>query len=357
MLGETKTLHHFAEQARWCEDLGSPFTAALLNKFAEDFEAGGPIYQLSKDWPGNPRKDALGLRLAGTLHHAALTTPDSDLAQAYPAGTSDWEIERVWSLARTWLSEKLADVADFIQSPPQTNETRRAIILLPGFLDLSARFGKPLRLLELGASAGLNQAWDAFSYSTQDWQRPAQRDQGVHVTTDWIGQPPTHLDAQPTIASRRACDLSPVDLSDDAQVRRLKCYTWPDQPERLARLDAAIALARDTGVTVERADAADWLEARFAEPEQDTLTVVYHSVFLIYPPRDQIARIMGMIETAGAAATESEPLAWLCYESESLFGGDRTSPKMLARLQTWPGGEARIYAKSDGHVTRVEYSG
>ncbi|MEO1101562.1 MAG: DUF2332 domain-containing protein [Pseudomonadota bacterium] len=357
MLGDTKIQHHFAEQAQWCEELGSPFTAALLRKFAQDFEASGPIYQLCKDWPGNPRKDALGLRLAGALHHAVLATPESDLAQTYPARSPDWTFERVWPLARNWLSENTAHVSDFIRSPPQTNETRRAIILLPGFLELSARFGKPLRLLELGASAGLNQAWDQFNYSTQDWQRPAERDRGVHVTTEWIGPSPGHLNTTPTIASRRACDLSPVDLSDEAQIRRLKCYTWPDQPERLARLDAAIALALDTGVTVERADAADWLEARLAEPVQDALTVIYHSVFLIYPPRDQIARIMEMIETAGAAATESAPLAWLCYESEALFGGDRTSPQMLARLQTWPGGDARVYARSDGHVTKVEYSG
>ncbi len=357
MLGNIRIPHHFAEQAQWCEDLGSPFTAALLNRFAEDFEVGGPIYHLCKDWPGNPRKDALGLRLAGALHHAVLAAPECDLAQTYPARSPDWSMERVWPLAREWLSENTAHIADFIQSPPQTNETRRAIILLPGFLELSARYGKPLRLLELGASAGLNQAWDKFSYQTSDWQYASQTDRHVHVTTNWIGPPPEHLDAVPEIASRHACDLSPVDLSDKAQVRRLKCYTWPDQFDRLARLDAAVALAREAGVTVERADAADWLEARLAEPAEDVLTVVYHSVFLIYPPRDQIARIMGAIETAGEAASSSAPLAWLCYESEALFGGDRTSPKMHARLQTWPGGEARVFAKSDGHVTRVEYSG
>ena len=63
---------------------------------------------------------------------------------------------------------------------------------------------------------------------------------------------------------------------------------------------------------------------------------------------------MRLIEEAGAAATASAPLAWLCFEPESLFGGDRTSPRMQTRLQTWPDGTARILNESDGHVTHVD---
>lgn len=355
MLDEIRVLDHFAEQAKWCEDLGSPFTAALLLKCADDYQARGPVYDLCHAWTGNPRKDALGLRLAGALHHAALQYPDSALAAAYPAQSPDWRIETVWALARDWLHNHQEETQAFLTGPPQTNETRRAIILLPGFLELAARFQKPMRLLELGASAGLNQNWDRFNYETADWRRGG--DSQVLIRTDWSGEHPPHLDATPHITTRRACDLNPVNLSDDAQILRLKCYTWADQTERLARLDAAIALARRTGVSVERANAADWLEARLAEPSEGELTVVYHSVFLIYPPREEIARIMQIIETAGQAATNAAPLAWLCYESEALFGGDRTSPRMHARLQTWPDEQARIYAKSDGHVTAVQYTG
>ena len=44
-------------------------------------------------------------------------------------------------------------------------------------------------------------------------------------------------------------------------------------------------------------------------------------------------------------------------ESEALFGGDRTSPVMQARLRTWPGDDFRLIATSDGHVTHVDYCG
>ena len=171
---------------------------------------------------------------------------------------------------------------------------------------------------------------------------------------------PEYLDAQPRVASRAACDLSPFDLADPEHVLRLKCYTWADQTERLERLDAAVVLARDTGITVDKADAADWLAAKLSQRPPSGLTVIYHSVFLIYPPREVIGQIMSMIADAGAQASEAAPLAWLSYESEALFGGSTQSPKMETRLQVWPGGAARKASRSDciapATSTKVSYS-
>jgi len=352
LLGDSKIVDHFVEQAKWCDALGSPFTAALLKQFAEDFEAGGPVAEICGDWPTNPRKDALGLRLTGALHYAVLSGAAPDLAVVYPSGVTDWDMQKVWPVAKAWFATQAAQVRDFIKSPPQTNETRRSIILLPGFLNLAARYQQPLHLLELGASAGLNQNWDKFSYQTQTWRRDGASD--VTIQTDWRAPVPDHLDVDIQIASRAACDLSPIDLTDPDQVRRLKCYTWADQPERLNRLDAAIALAQDSGTRVEAADALAWLKHRLANRPKTGVTVVYHSVFLIYPPREIIAEIMQVIRAAGADATPEAPLAWLSYESEALFGGDHSSPNMRARLETWPGDQVETYAESDGHVTYVD---
>ena len=316
---------------------------------AADFETGGPVRSIVSDWPTNPRKDALGLRLTGALHHAVLDGRSPELKTVYPGASGDWDMERVWPVAREWLEEHVEHVRTFIQSPPQTNETRRCIALLPGFLELAARFKMPMHLLELGASAGLNQNWDRYGYKTGSWSRPGTSD--VTISTDWLGPPPEFLDAEPEIASRAACDLNPLDLSDPDQALRLKSYTWADQEERLTRLDAAIRLARETGLRVDEADAADWLEEKLARRPASGLTVVYHSVFLIYPPKDQITRIISAIERAGAAASEDAPVAWLCYESEALFGGSRDTPRMETRLQTWPGGEAKTIGQADGHIT------
>ena len=351
MLGETRIPLHFREQAKWCQELRSPFTAELLERFAADYDAGGPIANICEGWTTNPRKDALGLRITGALHHAVLSGKAPELAADYPAQNPDWQMDKIWPLAKDWLAANIPHVQTFIHRPPQTNETRRSIALLPGFLKLSASTRKPFRLLELGASAGLNQLWDHYTYDGGSWHRNGAG--SVNISTDWQAPVPEHLDAEFTVDSRAACDLTPIDLSDPEARLRLISYTWPDQKERLDRLQSAIDLALSVNVHVEQADAAEWIERQLAEPVEDVLTIVYHSVFLIYPPRDQIARIMSAIQSAGERATEAAPLAWLCYESEALFGGDKTSPDMLTRLQTWPGADAEILLRSDGHVTKV----
>lgn len=342
---------HFIEQAGWCHDLGSTFTAQLLIAMAGDLRSGGIVHELVGDWPTNPRRDALGLRLGGALHHATLNGTAHRLTALYPAANPGWSMQQVWPIARDYLASHRDIVTAFIQSPPQTNETRRSIALLPAFLELAAGFDGPMDLLELGASAGLNQNWDRYNYRTASWQFPGRSD--VLIETDWNGPPPQHLSATPTIRSRAACDLGPLDLSDPAQALRLRAYVWPDQPERLARLDAAVALARKTHVKVDRADAAEWLEARLANRRRDGMTVIYHSVFLIYPPVETRQRIQRAIEAAGCDATPDAPLAWVCFEPEPLFGGEPASGMMRTRLQAWPGGAARFLNQSDGHVTSV----
>lgn len=353
MLGETAIPDHFREQAEWCRSLGSPFTADLCLAFADDFEAGGIVAGLVSGWPTNPRKDALALRLAGFLHYSVLTGAAPALAAEYPAMRPDWQMDRVWPLARDRLNASTDAARRFLEGAPQTNETRRCIAMLPGFLELAHRFDMPMHLLELGASAGLNQNWDSYGYSTASWHREAPTGSDVLISTDWQIDPPPYLDIRPQVRSRAACDLSPFDLSDADQVLRLKCYTWPDQPERLARLDAAVRTARQAGTEVEKDDAARWLARKLDARPAQGLTVVYHSVFLIYPPREVIGEIMSMIADHGERATAEAPLAWLSYESEALFGGNRDTPMMETRLQVWPGGQVRTLNRSDGHVTRV----
>jgi hypothetical protein len=340
-----RLLAHFAEQATHCEGYGSPFTAGLIEAMQRDLKAGGPVAELVGDWPGSPRADAVPIRLAGALHAAALSGRDAALAAAYPP---EWDVETLWRAARSFLERESAWVADFLRSPPQTNETRRSIALLAGFLHLAERFDLPLALLEIGASAGMNQYWDRFRYRTAGWEwgdpSPAV------IETDWKGPAPP-LDALIRVQSRAACDQNPIDLRDPEARQRLRAYIWADQTDRLERFDAAAELALANGVQVERADAAEWLERRLPERDPHALTVVYHSVFFQYPPRETRERIASAIERAGEAGPA--PLAWLRVEPEAALGGPRDSIRFLVDLVTWPGGERRSLAATDGHVRSI----
>jgi hypothetical protein len=353
MSDRARILDHFREQAGFCRMLGSPFTAALIDAMADDIAGDGVVADLVGAWASNPRAEAVSLRLAGALHFAVLTLRDPGLAAVYPSANPNWRIETVWPFAQAFLRREAAFVRSFLESAPQTNETRRTIGLLPGFLHLSARFGLPLDLLELGASAGLNQVWDRFHYRTAGWAwGPAN---GPVIDTDWTGAVP-HVEQFPIVRSRRACDLRPIDLEDADARARLKSYVWADQPDRLARLDGAVAMARAAGVKVEAADAEDWIKACLAQREGDGVTVVFHSVFYQYPPSHKRQAIADAIEVAGAAATAQAPLAWLRYEPEPLLIDAPDSIRFIVDLITWPGRERRLIAATDGHARHVVYS-
>lgn len=342
---------HFSQQAGWNKTLGSPLTSELLLRMKADYERGGPIADIIGDWPTNPVRDALGLRLLGAIHYIALSGRDETLAKLFPdAPQPTASADEIWAAARTYLFQNTDWAREFVTHPPQTNETRRGFMFLQGFLELARRHAMPIRMLELGASAGLNQNFDQFRYVTESWKwgDPLST---VTVTTDWQAPPPS-LTSLLNIVERRACDQHPLDLTDAETRLRLKSYIWADQPERLQRFDAAADLAIAKQTRVEKADAADWLEQELQTLPEGMLTVVCHSVFLQYPPREVRARITQAIEIAGARSTTKAPMAWLRYEPEALWTKSK-SPKMLLDLRVWPDDDHITLARSDGHVRLV----
>jgi hypothetical protein len=350
-VAEDRILAHFREQSGFCAGYGSSFTAELIARMGDDLAAGGPVADLVGSWPTNPRKDALSLRVAGALHHATLVGADPALAATYPAARADWRMEEVWPRARALLARERAAVAEFIRSAPQTNETRRGVALLAGFLVFAHEHPGPIETLEIGASAGLNLHWDRFAYRTPGWSWGG--DSPVVVDAEWKGAPPP-LAAKIDVRRRAASDLSPLDIADPAERLRLRSYVWADQFDRLARFDGAVSLALAAGVRVERADAAEWLAEKLPQRARDAATVVYHSIFLQYPPRETRDAITAAIESEGARATQAAPLARLRLEPETVLGGPLDSTRMLLDLTIWPGGERRVLAATDGHVRSVE---
>lgn len=342
-----RVVTHFEAQSAFCAEFGSPFTSALLAAAAKDIRGGGPVATLVADWARNPDADALALRLAGALHAAVLTGRDADLAALYPGQQPDWRIESVWPAARDFLAREYDWAQAFLRSPPQTNETRRAIALLLGFLTFAASWRGPIDTLEIGASAGLNLNWDRFSYRTDTWRWGPQSP--VVIDTEWHGPPPPP--AQANIRTRAGCDLNPLDIRSEAGRLQLRSYIWADQSERLARFDAAVALAIENDTRVERADAAEWLVRKLAERAGDAATIVYHSVFLQYPPEAARNAISAALHEAGRKASAAAPLAWVRMEPEMVTDGQ--GHRFVIDLTTWPGGERRILGYCHPHLSSV----
>lgn len=331
----------FRFQARACETLGSPFMAQLMNVLARHLDPGaGTVAAKLFGWPGEvgPSGASLPLRLAGGLHALRLRG-DPALAAVYPpAAPAD---AALWDAVRGAMSRHADFLLDWIDSPPQTNELRRAAVLRAAGHWIAARHGLPLELRELGASAGLNLHWDRYALHLGA-RRFGPEDAVIALRPEWTGPPPPA--ATPRIADRRGVDLNP--LSPAADGARLRAYTWPDQRDRLARLDAALRLPP---VPVDRGDAADWLEGLGPLRPGRTRVVLHTVAWQYFAPGTQ-RRARAAIEALGAKATEDAPLAWFGMEA------DEAGPGAGLRLRLWPGDLRLDAGRADFHGRWVHWN-
>lgn len=341
-------------QSRFCVSMGASFSGRLLARAAEDCRAGGPTRALMAPWADATLethfKLATPIRWLGALHDLALLGDDPALTEAYPGPDRPGDEIAAWEAAQSTMPRHAQRLAAFMEHEPQTNEVRRSVCLIGGFLTIAQATSLSLRVFELGASAGLNQRFDTYHYDLGKagfWGAATAK---VRLEMEWRGGPPP-LGAPLRVVERLACDRRPISLADAASRRRLKAYIWAEQRDRFVRLDAAIAeaLAADTHVAAE--DAVDFTLSRVTLQE-GTASVLFHSVFWQYMPRDKQAALDAAITAIGAGARPSAPFAWLRMEPSV------TSPADMEVLLTlWPGGETRRLAGCHSHGAWVAWEG
>jgi hypothetical protein len=340
-----RVLEHFQRQLDACARLGSPFTAAVLEAAIDLLAARDPALEPVVRFAGDPKTEALALRVAGALHRIAQGGRDRPLAELYARADASRARRSAPLLSSALLANR--DLLEaYLAQAPQTNEVARSAMLLGGFLTVAHAWRPPLAVLEIGASAGLNLLFDRYRYDFGDWRWGAP-DAYLTIAAGWEGARPP--DANPIVAERLGCDRAPLDLQDDEARRRLRSYVWADQEHRIERLDRAIATALADPPRVERADAADWLEAQLAQPRPGRVTVIVHSIVWRYLGAEAQGRITKAITKHGVRATADAPLAWLRLEPEP--GAAR--PEL--RLSSWPGGEERLLGLGDYHGRRMTW--
>lgn len=327
-----------AFQATACASSGSPLYGKVLDAVAADLRDGGVCADLLAGRHEDPFGSALALRFLGAVHRIVLDGRAPELAVHYPSagGTAQADPGPAFIAA---VRRHRAEIELRIEDGVQTNEVGRSAALVGGYAAVAAHTGLPLRVLEVGASAGLNLRWDHFAYDTGRGVA-GDPDSPVRFSGVWQGDPPD-LPSAFRVSERAGCDRNPLDAATPADSLTLRAFVWPDQRERLARLDAAIEVARRVPAVVERADADVWVADRLAAPTPGVATVVVHSIVLQYLSAEQQARFRRALSDAGARATMHAPVAWLRMEP----GGDRAE----LRLTTWPGGEERLLGTAGYH--------
>ncbi|MEV0383415.1 DUF2332 domain-containing protein [Nonomuraea sp. NPDC050643] len=284
---------------------------------------------------------------------------------------------------RDVLGNRDAVVATMLSRSTQTNEPARCAALYP----LLAALPQPLALLEVGASAGLCLLPDRYGYDYDghlsgalnsplrlhchvtgapgrrvgvdpkrpvdgDPERPVNGGPGSYVDSDpgsrEGGDPESREGGGPrlpgpdavTVVWRAGIDLNPLDVTDPDDVHWLRTLVWPEQHDRLHRLDTAIAIARTAPPRIVRGD----LNARLAEvaaqaPSHATL-VVFHTAVLWYLPAEDRATFAWQVERLDGH--------WISQEAPEVF------PGITARLPRRPSPDTALYVLAlDGRPLAV----
>jgi len=260
----------------------------------------------------------VGARLQDTASASETPRPRPDRSPldvhfASPYGWFHEVLHEHWPEVRTWA----------MGHSTQTNEAGRIGVLLPAFAAISRTAGRPLALLEVGASAGLCLAADRWRVQYVDRTGASlrtlnPRERIGDLTVIVKGDLPLPSDL-PHIAGRVGVDLMPLDPADPDAVAWLRALVWPGQVHRLARLDAALADAarRTDRVTVGDIRLPETLDRLIDAAPRDAVPVVFHAAVLAYLDADE----RGAFVEAMRQRVADRRCHWVSYEGQRLVPG------------------------------------
>ena len=235
---------------------------------------------------------------------------------------------------RAFLDSHWADVSRTVLSrATQTNEAGRCATLLPSLAQIAAAGGRPLALIEVGASAGLNLFPDRYGYEYDGGAQvtrlaPAGAAPGSYPVLGCAVTGPVPLPAElPQVVWRAGIDLNPLDVRNPDDVAWLEALIWPEQDFRRERLRRAIAVAQADPPLLVAGDLNDQLIGLAGRAPRDATLVVFHSAVMAYLDAESRDRFRG---TMARLAVE-RGCHWLSNEGHTVIlqaDGSSVVPEM-----------------------------
>jgi len=349
MSGEPVSVREsLVRQAQSCRSIGSPLYASVLSGLIDNYDRGGVTAALLDGVSSQPQHDALPLRYLACAHRLALAGRAAQLARHFPSCGGSWDgSAAVIDDFLTLVTSEHNEFHDGVRRNVQTNEVGRAAVLASGFVEIARRHRRPIDQLEIGSAAGLLSRWDHFRFNTGSSQTGDPASPLVFGPA-WWQESPADLGGSVVVARRRASDIMPIDIATvDGRLTSMS-FVWPDQTARFERLAAAIEIASQHPVEVERSDAGDWLNHRLHHgPTPGHATVVFHSIVWQYLPAATRYQVRRAITNAGKRATVDSPMLWLRMEPAGVHAD--------LQLTTWPGGENEVLAHVGYHGADIRW--
>lgn len=249
---------------------------------------------------------------------------------------------RDWTTTARHLTEHWEEVATTImERRTQTNEAGRIAVLNYAFSRIAEGAGKPLALVEVGASAGLTLYPDAWPirYISDAAEDQVLAPRGPLVASGQLECRLEGLEAPPRLPEvgwRAGVDLNPLDLRRDDDRRWLEALVWPGMEHRVDRLTAGAELLRQDPPQLFAGDLNERLAEVLARVPAGTVPVVFHSAVLVYLAGAERARFVEQLRSAGVRWVSNEGVSVLPEVAAQVPGEDPHAEGFILALDGEP---------------------
>ncbi|WP_077325233.1 DUF2332 domain-containing protein [Virgibacillus siamensis] len=219
--------------------------------------------------------------LFGSVHYLLLKGEDHPLKAYYPSIID--HPRKIDNETFSCFKDFCAQYSDAIvfllkNKLVQTNEVRRCAYLYPIFAYIYRKAEKPLSLIEIGTSAGLQLLWDKYFYSYGTDEIAGDKYSDVHITSEIRGvNMPKIPPVSPPVASKTGLDLHVSDLRNPEDYLWLKALIWPEHRERLQLFEQAAECFKNNPVELIEGDGVELLPNVVESLPKDTVICIFHT--------------------------------------------------------------------------------
>lgn len=215
----------------------------LYAELSEGIAARPSIVRVLENAAASQRRPNL---LFAAVHDLLVRGAPHQLREYYPSvGGHRRPDGRTLAVFESFVDRYESEISQRVSSRnTQTNEVGRCAAIWPA-LSMMQPDRRPAAIVELGASAGLLLHLDRYRYR-YGRLRAGPDSSPVEIAPDVVGDAPSSLSV-PRIVARIGVDCAPLSITDPDDISWLRACVWPEDVDRLERLDAALAVAATHG--------------------------------------------------------------------------------------------------------------
>ena len=250
---------------------------------------------------------------------------------------------------RASLLEHEDELASLLQRPAQVNNPLRCVALYPGLWWAARRVSRPIALVEIGPSLGLNLCMDMFSYEYLGVGRTGQMDSRCHLVAEvddlaTRGHRTAHrafqLPEKPPIVSERiGLELNPVSMDDDS-LAWMRAFHFPHSEYTF---DEALAIRRQVPIEIVKGDASRTLAKGLSLVPDGHVPLLFHTA-VAYQMSDSVRARLTESLTQVAMHRRLMYMTWaeeparrgaLLQVTDFDLARDKVDRRLLAFINRW----------------------